>query len=495
MSGIRIHPLNQLTARSLDSDESILVVSENESAEDAARVSEILVTEETVQTALAADPDGARESIDLTPFQRSGGAAAINAALKANRSCGIAVVGDSTGNATDEWVYLLASHIAGQAPAHKVEHRVWSGSAWTTTNIQNPNTGERRWNHPASLGLSAYFGKADLVHVGPDLVVEAKIIAASWSAVAGKIIAQQWGSVPNRNWKLSMGTGTINLQWYESDGTTLRFPAGSSAIPFVDGQAMWVRVFLDVDNGAGQYAVTHYYSSDGVTWTTAGTTTGATGVSSVNAGSFTVEVLPSAFTNGGISQLRVRSSLTGPTENNIAIDNAWRGATSNDEMTLSGDPVLRIDNMSVTGWNLTNTTQAQLNNIDNHGTLLAFISLSHNEGYAGGKVGKDWTDGIKAVADILQARCPMAQIVIVGQNPEAVFSTIDQYQVDGHALRIAQLASFAAREGYGFLNFFRPFHDSGSAILDLVPDGIHPAGAGTTLMVETASEGYDQARF
>jgi len=38
MSGVRIHPLNQLTARSQDSDESILVVSENASEEDAATV-------------------------------------------------------------------------------------------------------------------------------------------------------------------------------------------------------------------------------------------------------------------------------------------------------------------------------------------------------------------------------------------------------------------------------------------------------------------------
>jgi hypothetical protein len=437
-----------------------------------------------------------RGNLDLTPFQRSGGAAAIHAALKANRSCGIAVVGDSTGNATDEWVYLLGQHIAAQATGHKVVHRVWNGSAWTSTNIQDPGNGERAWNHPASLGLSASFGAADLVHAGPDLVIEAKINAASYVALLGKIIAQQWGTVPNRSWKLSMGTNTLWLNWYEDDGTTLRAPAVSSAIPFVDGTPMWVRAFLDVDNGSSQYAVTYYYSADGITWTAAGTATGATGVTTLNPSTADIEILSSAFTNGSVRGLVVRSSLTGASENNIAIDNAWRGATSNDELTLSGDPVLRIDNMSVTGWDLSDTTQAQLNNIDNHGTLLAFISLSHNEGYAGGKVGKSWTDGIKSVADILQARCPMAQIVIVGQNPEAVYSSIiDQYQVDGHALRIAQLAAFAAREGYGFLNFFRPFHDSGSAILDLVPDGIHPAGAGTTLMVDTAADGYDQARF
>lgn len=42
MSGIRIHPLNRLTARSLDSDESILVVSEEASAADAITVREAI---------------------------------------------------------------------------------------------------------------------------------------------------------------------------------------------------------------------------------------------------------------------------------------------------------------------------------------------------------------------------------------------------------------------------------------------------------------------
>jgi hypothetical protein len=42
MAGVRIHPLNQLTARSLSSDESILVVSEDASAEDAALVREAI---------------------------------------------------------------------------------------------------------------------------------------------------------------------------------------------------------------------------------------------------------------------------------------------------------------------------------------------------------------------------------------------------------------------------------------------------------------------
>jgi lysophospholipase L1-like esterase len=436
-----------------------------------------------------------RGNLDLTPFQRSGGAAAIHAALKANRSCGIAVVGDSTGNTTDEWVYLLGQHIAAQATGHKVVHRVWNGSAWTSTNIQDPATGERAWNHPAAGGLSAYWGNADVAHVGPDLVIEVKINAASYAALNGKGLIQMWGSVPDRGWRILIGSGTFQLNWYEADGTTLRAPGSSSAIPWVDGTAIWLRVFLDVDNGSSQYTVTHYYSTDGVTWTTAGTLTGATGVTTVNDSPTILEIMSSAFTNGSVRAVRIRSSLTGPTENNLALDNAWRGSNTNDELTLTGDPVLQIDNMSVSGWKIADVTQAQLNNIDNHGTLLAFISLAHNEGYSPGMNGMDWTDAIKAIAVMLQARCPLAQIVLVSQNPKTVFGTVDQYDVDGHGLRVAQLMSLAAREGYGLVNFFRAIYDDGSPIIDLTPDGFHPNAAGSLVMAAAATEGYDQARF
>jgi len=62
-------------------------------------------------------------------------------------------------------------------------------------------------------------------------------------------------------------------------------------------------------------------------------------------------------------------------------------------------------------------------------------------------------------------------------------------------LRIAQLASFAAREGYGYLNFFRAIYDDGRPIIDLTPDGFHPNAAGSLVMAAAATEGYDQARF
>lgn len=38
----------------------------------------------------------------------------------------LGVLGDSTGNGTDEWVYLLAQHLAGRYPRYTVTYRLWN---------------------------------------------------------------------------------------------------------------------------------------------------------------------------------------------------------------------------------------------------------------------------------------------------------------------------------------------------------------------------------
>jgi hypothetical protein len=48
------------------------------------------------------------------------------------RPSSILVQGDSTGNGTDEWVYLLAQRLGGRFPAYGIEYRLWddTGQGW-----------------------------------------------------------------------------------------------------------------------------------------------------------------------------------------------------------------------------------------------------------------------------------------------------------------------------------------------------------------------------
>lgn len=85
----------------------------------------------------------------------------------------------------------------------------------------------------------------------------------------------------NTGYKLRISAdGTLRLFW--NDGS-LRAAASTAAIPTADKAEVYVRCDLDVDNGAGQYDVTFYTSTDGSIWNQLGSVvTGSSGTSSIS---------------------------------------------------------------------------------------------------------------------------------------------------------------------------------------------------------------------
>jgi hypothetical protein len=74
----------------------------------------------------------------------------------------------------------------------------------------------------------------------------------------------------------------------------------SSVAPtVVDGQALWVRVTFDVNNGSGGRTATFYTSVDGVTWVQLGTPVVSATATSIHPGSAPVTV---GSTDVGVSQ-------------------------------------------------------------------------------------------------------------------------------------------------------------------------------------------------
>jgi hypothetical protein len=65
--------------------------------------------------------------------------------------------------------------------------------------------------------------------------------------------------------------GTLTFGWSDDGADTGATYKGSGvATGFTDGTAHWVRVTIDVDNGAGDTDVTFYTSEDGATWSQLG---------------------------------------------------------------------------------------------------------------------------------------------------------------------------------------------------------------------------------
>lgn len=81
-------------------------------------------------------------------------------------------------------------------------------------------------------------------------------------------------------WSIS-ATGFLILAW--SDGASVLSRTSTSAVSFTNATPGWIKVTLDVNNGAGGHDVKFWTSTDGVTWTQLGTTVTTAGVTSIGA--------------------------------------------------------------------------------------------------------------------------------------------------------------------------------------------------------------------
>jgi hypothetical protein len=92
----------------------------------------------------------------------------------------ILVVGDSTGNASDEWVYLFSEWLAAQYPTHSVSYRLWNDAtpaydAATAISIGSGSNTIRIWNASIS-GAAAFYLigtklQASVTDTNADLVI------------------------------------------------------------------------------------------------------------------------------------------------------------------------------------------------------------------------------------------------------------------------------------------------------------------------------------
>lgn len=139
----------------------------------------------------------------------------------------------------------------------------------------------------------------------------------------------------------------------------------------------------------------------------------------------------------------------------------------------SGAGVLDIYNCSVAGKN----TDYYL--LPNFATMvpatapdLVFISQGHNESPAGGLNSQDFRERLLALAETVAAAVN-ADLILIAQNPQAV----DQEQ-QARAVEVAQVASL---RGYGFVNVYQAFMDTGNITPLLLGDGVHPSVTGSAL--------------
>jgi hypothetical protein len=123
-----------------------------------------------------------------------------------------------------------------------------------------------------------------------DIDIRVQVALDDWTPAAiayvlGKSTAVQYSYVLQVN-----TSGTLSLLWSPDGGTTVITKTSTVAPTIGDGQPLWIRGTLDVNNGASGYDVQFFTSTNGTTWTQLGTTVTTAGTTSIFSGTAEIRI-------------------------------------------------------------------------------------------------------------------------------------------------------------------------------------------------------------
>jgi hypothetical protein len=160
---------------------------------------------------------------------------------------------------------------------------------------------------------------ASQIDITGDLDIQCKVALTDWTPTqANSVIGKYLNTGNQRSYELEVGTdGRLTLAW-STNGTTPTSKTSTVAPTVANGATLWIRVTLDVDNGASGNDVRFFTSDDGVTWTQLGDTVTTAGTTSIFSSSAPLEV-GSVFagttqpTQGTIYRTIVKNGINGTT--------------------------------------------------------------------------------------------------------------------------------------------------------------------------------------
>ena len=423
--------------------------------------------------------------------------APLKAALAAGVSTGFGVLGDSTGNASTEWVALFGAHLAAMYPTYTVNHWTFNTSTQSfdpPTVIQTGAEGER-WAVFSS-GDALSFPDSAITSPTGDLEIIVRVALNDWTPVAEQVLVSKFGGGGQRTFRFyvdSLNGGRPSFQW-SADGTTLisaNCPAGQGWSTPADGSALWLRVTLDVDNGASGNTVTYCTATIYGAWTqvgqviTAGTTSLFDSTTALQVGVRGGVGAEGATMSGKVGHVEIRNGLAGELVAPV-LPELWQQTLAS-TVTLTGAPVLSIVNGSGSGYAITdlNETTRVKKLTPDFGQAVTIVSCSHNDYYCSGAAYLTDFTTLKSRVDV---RLPLSTLAVTTQNPRtspAAYVTI-------HARRASEQVGWARRNNAGIIDAHAAFATSTTPIADLVQpsDGVHPTDAGSVLWAAVMARSF-----
>ncbi len=124
-----------------------------------------------------------------------------------------------------------------------------------------------------------------------DIDIRCKVALDDWTPTAQAALVSKYVASGNqRAYRFSIATDGKPKFQFSTNGTDLVTKNSTAATSVTNGEIKWVRVTMDVDNGASGYDIKFYLSDDGVAWTQLGTTVTTSTATSINDSTSVLEV-------------------------------------------------------------------------------------------------------------------------------------------------------------------------------------------------------------
>lgn len=417
----------------------------------------------------------------------------------------ILIMGDSTSSATNKWFYTAMQQLAAKYPKYTFLHSLWDDTLQCYQTPTVMQTGSDGAGHVVITNSYIYASDTASLRITGDIDIRMKISLDDWSPASECLLASKFGSSGTRGWALGVNASKQLYWWWSADGTNLLGGDVASARSSVgmtvnDGDAIWIRATMDVDNGASGKTMKFYTSADGVAWTQLGTDIVSAGTTSIYAttGTMFINGRGASEYSGKVYYLELRKGIDGEivTSPNFAMSvsiniNASMVNAFLDNQGIKwiittgvslrvGSPAVMLLNGSTASKRLDYSTDvtrfAKQTPID---PSLVFISYSHNEGGA-----MDYLTAYPAFINQILTKWANAGIVCCTQNPKKTPTAVSD--ILAHQARCNLIARITATKDCGLVDAYTAFLDTGAPEDYVTSDGVHPTQAGYDLWRDEA---------
>lgn len=179
---------------------------------------------------------------------------------------------------------------------------------WNAQYLDLPGTSDNYASTPDSAAVS----------ITGDIDIRVKAQLVDWSTTAVKVFTAKNGASGNRSFYFHTFEDGLLFDWYANGVDFNRLQSDSLAGVIADNAIAWVRVTLDVDNGADGRTGRFYTSTDGETWVQLGSDITSVGVTSIFDGTAPFELGGRAsdgvgqWLDGKIYYAELRNGIDGP---------------------------------------------------------------------------------------------------------------------------------------------------------------------------------------